>query len=345
MSIITWITKYLYIFLVSLAASLFFTPLVRKAALKFKAIDQPCERKIHTRPIPLWGGLAIYLAYMLSLFLIAFPYSSHLKSIIIGSVFVLLLGVIDDVKPVPATLKFFVLIGLTVWLSRYGIIVRLTGLYIIDVIVTILWIVGVSSAFNAIDNMDGLAAGITCIVSLLFFIVAFSSGQWAFGLLSIALTGAALGFLPYNFHPAKIFLGNGGSMFLGFNLGAIAVMGEWSSNRFIALTIPVLILAIPIFDILYVVILRYRQGLTPTFSQIISYCEKDHLSHRLQRLGLEQREVVVLLYILSLCLGLGAIMLKVELDAYDAAILIVQAFLIILIIGVLLNIKGNNRQV
>jgi UDP-GlcNAc:undecaprenyl-phosphate GlcNAc-1-phosphate transferase len=192
--------------------------------------------------------------------------------------------------------------------------------------------------------MDGLATGIASIVSLMFFIVAFSSGQWWFGLLSCALLGATLGFLPFNVHPAKIFIGNGGSLFLGFTLGTIAVMGEWSESRFIALTIPLLILAIPIFDILYVVILRYRQGLTPTLPEIINYCGKDHLSHRLLRLGFRQRGVVILLYILSLCLGLGAIMLKVEMNAYDAAILIVQAAMIILIVGALLNIKENNQH-
>jgi UDP-GlcNAc:undecaprenyl-phosphate GlcNAc-1-phosphate transferase len=317
--------------------------LVRRIAIIFGLLDQPSERKIHTYPIPLWGGLAVYLAYALSLF-IALYYSNPLKSIVFGGLIVLLLGLIDDVRPVSATIKLVVLMALTLWLSSYGIIIRFCGIYIIDIAVTILWIVGITSAFNSIDNMDGLASGIAGIVALLFFIVAFTSAQWWFGLLSCAIFGATLGFLPFNFHSAKIFLGNGGSMFLGFSLGTIAVMGAWSTNRFIAFTIPILILAIPIFDILYVIVLRYKQGLTPTIKEIISYCGKDHLSHRLLGLGFKQRGVVILLYILSLCLGLGAIMLKVEVNEYDAAILIIQALLIILIMGTLLNIKLNNRQ-
>lgn len=340
-----WIKKYILVFLLSLGVCWILTPLIKRLAILFGAIDCPNERKIHDHPIPLWGALAIYIAYLLSLFLIAFQDASHLKSIIFGGLPVLLLGIIDDVKPVPATIKLFLLVSLSLWLTKYGIIIHLSGIYLIDAAATILWIVGVTSAFNSIDNMDGLATGIAGIVAFMFFIVAITSAQWSFGLLSCALAGALLGFLRFNFHPAKIFLGNGGSMFLGFSLGAIAIMGTWSKNIFIAFTIPVLILAIPIFDILYVIILRYKQGLTPSLKDIISYCGKDHLSHRLLGLGLKQRQVVILLYLLSLCLGLGAIMLKVEVNEYDAAILAIQALLIILIIGVLLNIKGNNQHI
>lgn len=340
----SWNSRYLFVFLVSLSASLIVTPIVRKIALRFGILDLPNERKIHTQSIPLWGGLAVYLCYAFSLFL-TFYYTNPLKSIVFGGLIVLLLGLIDDVKPVPATIKLLVLIVLTFWLARYGIIIQLSRVKIINIMVTVLWIVGITAAFNSIDNMDGLASGIAGIVALMFFIVAFTSHQWWFGLLSCAILGAISGFLPFNFHSAKIFLGNGGSMFLGFTLGTIAVMGNWSENQFIAFTIPILILAIPLFDILYVIILRYKQGLTPSLKDIINYCGKDHLSHRLLGLGLKQRQVVVLLYLLSLCLGLGAIMLKVEINEYDAAILITQAFLIILIMGELLNIKGNNQHV
>lgn len=339
-----WVKRYLFVFLVSLFTSLTVTPLLKRLVLRLGILDQPSERKIHTQPMPLWGGLAVYLAYAFSLFL-TFYYTNPLKTIVFGGFVVLLLGLIDDVRPVPATLKLVVLMGFTFLLSKHGIVIQLSGVYIIDIIVTILWIVGITSAFNSIDNMDGLATGIAGIVSLMFFIVALTSCQWWFGILSCALLGATLGFLPFNFHPAKIFLGNGGSLFLGFSLGTIAVMGEWSENRFIAFTIPVLILAIPLFDILYVSILRYRQGLTLSLREIINYCGKDHLSHRLEGLGFKQKRVVILLYILSLCLGLGAIMLKVEVNEYDAAILIIQALLIILIMAVLLNIKGNNNAI
>ena len=207
-----------------------------------------------------------------------------------------------------------------------------------------LWIVGITSAFNAIDNMDGLASGISGIISLMFIIVAIASAQWAFGLLACSLCAASIGFLYFNFHPARIFLGNGGSLFLGFTLGIIAVLGSWSTNRVIAFTIPLLIMAMPIFDILYVIILRYRQGLTPNIREIINYCGKDHLSHRLLGLGFRQGRVVLLLYVLSLCLGLGAVLLKVELAEHKAFILIVQALMIVLIMGILLNIKGNNQK-
>lgn len=343
-SLLYWAVKYFFVFIGSLFLGLVFTFLVKKLALRIGILDQPSERKIHQRPIPLWGGLAVYLAYCIPILAFAFKEAVNMKSLLFGGLPVLLIGLLDDIKPVSGMIKFILLIILTAWLSKYGIIVKISGFYPLNLLVTVLWIVGITSAFNAIDNMDGLACGVSGIIALLFFIVALTSRQWSFGLLSCAIGGAVLGFSPFNFYPAKIFLGNGGSLFLGFTLGTIAIMGVWSSNPVIAYAIPLLIMAIPIFDIVYVVLLRYKEGLTPSIKEIIDYCGKDHLSHRLMALGLGQRQVVVLLYLLSFCLGLGAITLKVELNQYDAAILMVQAFLIILIIGVLLNIKGNVQR-
>lgn len=332
-----WFRKYIFIFLFSFVASLSITPIIKIIAIRLGIMDRPNERKIHTHPIPLWGGLAIYAAYSLAI-LINLYYSAPLKIIASAGFIVLLLGAIDDVKNIPATIKFIVLVILTIWLSFYNIIVRFSGWYPVDLLVTILWVVGVTSAFNSIDNMDGLAAGIAFIAASLFAIVASTSNQWWFGVLSCALAGATLGFLKYNFKPAKIFLGNGGSMFLGFTLAAIAVMGEWSNNRLIAFTIPILILAIPIFDIIYVVIRRQAEGITKSLKEILNYSGKDHLSHRLEALGLSRKRVVVLLYFLSICLGLGAIMLRAETYA-DVFLLFMQMGFIIASIVILLNIR------
>ena len=332
-----WITKYIFIFFLSLILSLLFTPIIRLIAKRLGVLDRPSERKIHTHSIPLWGGAAIYFAYVLAIIL-NLQYSNPLNVIFGGGLIVLLLGVIDDVRSIPATIKFLALVILTIWLSFYKIIVQFSGFYPLDLFVTILWIVGVTSAFNSIDNMDGLATGVAFIAAGMFAIVASTSTQWWFGVLSCSIAGATLGFLRYNFKPAKIFLGNGGSMFLGFTLAAVAVMGKWSSNRLIAFSIPMLILAIPVFDIVYVVVRRQAEGTTKSLREILIYSGKDHLSHRLEGLGLTQKRVVVLLYFLSISLGLGAVMLRTETYA-DVFLLFLQMGCIVSAIVILLNIR------
>lgn len=334
-----WFKRYVLVFFVSLFFSVIITPLVKKIATALKIMDHPNERKIHAKPIPLWGGVAVYIAYLFAL-ITAFYYSNPLKIILTSGGIILLLGAWDDIRDIPAIVKFFALVTLTIWLSTEGIVIKLFNNLYPDIIVTIVWIVGMTSAFNAIDNMNGLAGGIAGICSLMFFIVAFQSEQWWFGLMSCALCGATAGFLPYNFKNAKVFLGNGGSMFLGFTLASIAVMGEWSKNRLIAYSIPLLILAIPIFDLAFVIFSRQITGVTKTFKEIISHSGKDHLSHRLVSFGLTQTQSVVLLYLLSFSLGLGAISLRTEIPI-DTIILFVQALGIISIMILLLTAKRH----
>jgi UDP-GlcNAc:undecaprenyl-phosphate GlcNAc-1-phosphate transferase len=344
-----WRNTFIFVFLFSLIFSLVITPLVRYFAQKLQIYDRPDKRKIHTRAVPLWGGIAVFLPFAFSLFLTRY-YSNPLKIIVYGACVALIVGVIDDIrKGLSGTVKFFILVGLTLLLVKYGIVLHLLPhtnvfFYTVDIILTILWVVGVTSAFNAIDNMDGLAAGVACIAATFFFIVAVQTGKLWFGMLSAALAGSCLGFLRYNFRPATIFLGDAGSFFLGFTLAAMSVMGEWNENPFIASVIPVFILGIPIFDIIYVVVWRHANKVTRTFSEALSHCAKDHLSHRLVALGFSQRRAVLLIYLLAICTGICAIVLRNSTSGFDSILLMIQGLVVLLIIMEVMIIGTRHIQ-
>lgn len=337
-----WLSKSILVFAIALATSFILCPLMRNIALRINFLDYPDKRKLHTEPIALGGGLAVYFSYALALVL-TFYYSTALKVLVVSGLVVFLMGLIDDFKGISAIIKFFILVILSIWLGFHGVIIKFSGVYPIDLMVSVLWIVGVTCAFNAIDNMDGLASGIAFIASAMFFIVATLTNQWWFGIISCAMMGATLGFLPYNYHPAKIFLGNAGSFFIGFTIACVAIMGEWSQNRFVAYTIPVFILAIPIFDIIYVVINRKTRGITKTLKEMLAYSGKDHLSHQFLKIGLTQGRTVLLLYALSFSLGIGAIVLRNE-NLTDAILLFGQLFFIILVILIFLTSEKRIKK-
>jgi UDP-GlcNAc:undecaprenyl-phosphate GlcNAc-1-phosphate transferase len=200
--------------------------------------------------------------------------------------------------------------------------------------------VGITNAFNFLDGLDGLATGLVIISSLVFFIIALQTNQSYLGYLTVVLAGSALGFYPYNFHPARIFLGDSGSQFLGFCLASFAVMGKWSQhNVSVCLIVPVLVLGVFIFDITYISAARIIQGKITNLRTWIEYVGKDHLHHRLLNLGFTQLQTIFLIYLISLCLGLGAIAITGVLGHF---ILVLQAFAIFTILTVLMNIKKRD---
>lgn len=332
-----WNKAYLTAFLISVFAALFSTPIVRMIARKFDFLDYPDERKNHSSPVPVLGGVAVYIAFLAGVFSASY-YSNAVKVILSGGLLLLVMGIIDDKKKIPATVKVLTIAALAIALSRFGIIIKLSHFYILNLAVSVFWILFITSAVNAIDNMDGLACGICGIAATFFFIAAFRTHHGLFAIISAALCGATFGFLPYNFKPAKIFLGNGGSFFLGFTLAAIAIMGEWSDYSLISFTIPTLILAIPIFDLSFVVLWRFKKGITRSFKDAILYSARDHLSHRLERLGLTQRRVVTILYLLSIGVGISAtIALPVD-SFFEEGLILFQAFVMLSILIIAINI-------
>jgi len=331
--------RWLFLFVFSFLLSFLLTPLVRYIAVRFKVLDVPNGRKIHKQPIPLLGGLAIYVSYIITLFL-NFSFSRQLKGIVLGGTIIMIMGIVDDIKHVPASSKLIIQVLAALILIGYG--VRLDFLpnswwgRAGEIILTSVWLVGITNAVNFFDGMDGLAAGLAAICSLSFFVIAHLTGQAYLGFLTIALAGSSLGFIRYNFKPASVFLGDGGSTFLGFTLAGLAVMGEWAEhNPKVALTLPILILSVFVFDMVYITISRILTGTVRNFRDWIEYTGKDHLHHRLVSIGFNEIQSVVLIYLIAACLGIGGITLIASLELRTYFVLI-QAILMLIIIVVLM---------
>lgn len=325
---------YIYAFIVALVLSYIFTPIVKKFAWKIGAIDIPNDtRRMHTKPIPRIGGLAIFGAFVLTSVLVL-PLTRTVEGILLGSAFIVALGVFDDIKNLPAKIKLIGQIAAAGILVLYGIRVEwitnpLGGMFYLgklSIPLTIFWIVGVTNALNFIDGLDGLAAGVASIASLALLIVAIGEGQEPVVILTAILTGSAMGFLPFNFNPAKIFMGDTGAMFLGFVLAAISIEGAIKSAAAIALAVPILILGLPIFDTAFAILRRAVNGYP------IMKADKGHLHHRLMAIGLNQRQTVLILYSISGLLGISAIVLS-QIGLLEAGIILTVLVGIAVVLG------------
>jgi len=335
--------KWLFLFVFSFLLAFFSTKVIGRIAAKLKILDHPNERKIHKKPIPLLGGLAIFGSYVATI-IFNFNFSRELKGVVIGGTIILIIGLVDDIKHIPATWKLISQVLASSILILYG--VKLSFLPSTwwgnagEVLLTVIWVVGITNAVNFFDGMDGLATGLTVIGSLSFFIVAEITGQSYLGFLTIALAGSCLGFLKFNFKPASIFLGDAGSTFLGFTLAGIAVMGGWAEkNPKVALSLPIIILSVFIFDMIYITIARVWDGRVRNFKEWIEYTGKDHLHHRLLTLGFNETQTVLLIYLIAACLGIGGINL-IATEDLKIYFEFIQAFIIFIIV-VILMITGR----
>ena len=324
--------EYILAFLVAMAVALIVTPSVIKLALKTGAVDLPNERKVHKVPIPRIGGLGIYIAFMVALgFSVSVSnldgISLHeIAGLTLGGTLIVALGLIDDYKNLPAKVKLVgqifaaavVVLGFDI---RIDFITDPLGDYIylewIAIPATIFWIVGLTNTINLIDGLDGLAAGVAAIASITILLVAMKQNFFLVTILTAALAGASAGFLFYNSNPAKIFMGDTGSMFLGFMLAGISVIGTVKSTATIALIVPILALGLPILDTTFAILRRYFGG-KPIFQP-----DKGHLHHRLLKLGFTQRQAVLLMYIISAMLGLSAVALT-EVSSQIAVVLLLM---------------------
>jgi len=298
-------TTYMLIFASALALAIGSTPLARKLAPRLGVMDQPSARKIHTRPMPRLGGAAIYLAFILALLIFEDrAYISQLVGILTGATLISFCGIWDDRWGLRPLLKLGVGQPLAALiLIASGIRVSFLHHPLLNILVTIFWVVGITSALNLLDNMDGLSAGVATVAAAFFLLLAAMNGQYLVGSLAAALLGACLGFLFYNFNPASIFMGDTGSLFIGFILAAVGIKLRFPGRMdVVTWMIPVVILGVPIFDTTLVVISRLRRGLNP-----ITHPGKDHLSHRLVAMGWTQREAVMAIYLI--CGGLGLVAL------------------------------------
>ncbi|GAW93130.1 glycosyltransferase family 4 protein [Calderihabitans maritimus] len=290
--------------------ALLVTPFIRKVAISMGAVDIPNERKIHKEPMPRMGGLALYLAFVIPVLLIQ-PLDRPLMGLVAGGSIILVLGLADDFFGISPSVKLLGQVIGALVLVFFGVQVDFLtnpfdGMIFLGklaVPVTIFWVIGITNAVNLIDGLDGLASGTSAIAAVTVAVVAMAEGQVQVGYYALILAAAVLGFLRYNFFPAKIFMGDSGSLFLGFNLAALAVMGLTKGATIISLFVPVLILGIPILDTFFAILRRYISG------RSIFQADREHLHHRLLEVGLSHRQAVLVIYALNGILGASAILL------------------------------------
>lgn len=299
------------------------TPLVRQAALRLRILDHPSGRKTHAAPVPLMGGAAIYIAFIAALALWGERrYVNEVVGIFVGATLVSLAGALDDRRGMKSYVKLAVQLAAAVILVISGVQVRLFH-GVLDILLTVLWVIGITNAFNLLDNMDGLSSGVATIASAFFTLLAAMSGQYLVGTLAAALCGACLGFLVYNWNPARVFMGDTGSLFLGFLLAAVAIKLRFPMNSAsITWMIPVFILALPIFDTTLVFVSRLRRGKNP-----LTTPGKDHVSHRLALVTGSQREAVLLCYLIAGATGLASVFLTQA--NFQEALVVALAILIL----------------
>ena len=329
---------YVLAFVIAAGVALLVTPGVIFFAKKTGAMDAPDPRKVHKRPIPRIGGLGIYLAFMAAMITIvnSVPVEPdvafELTGLGVGGTLIVILGLIDDYTNLPAKVKLLgqivaacvLVIGFDV---RIDFITDPFGDYLflewLAIPATVFWIVGLTNTVNLSDGRDGLAAGVSCIASTTIFLVALQQDIMVVAVFCAAIAGAAIGFLYYNFNPARIFMGDSGSMFFGYMLAGISVIGAVKSAATIALIVPILALGLPILDTTFAIIRRYRGGV-PIFKP-----DKGHLHHRLLDLGFTQRQAVLLMYVISALLGLSAVALTEVSSQFAILIVCVVVFVVL----------------
>jgi UDP-GlcNAc:undecaprenyl-phosphate GlcNAc-1-phosphate transferase len=293
--------------LLALALALYGVPMARRAALKFGIVDCPDGRlKRQCAPVPYLGGLAIYLAFLISL-IFTFEFRHDVLGIVLAGTLVMMLGLIDDFGVLTPGIKLTGQLLAVFILIKSGIRIEIATLpEWVDIALTVVWMVGIINAFNLLDIMDGLAAGIGVISAALLCIVAVLNGDHTIAFMLAALIGSLLGFLRYNWSPALIYMGDAGAMFIGLMLGSLSMIGKYTEGHSISLLTPVLILGMPIFDTLFVMYIRFLRGL-PIFLG-----SPDHMAIRLRHWGLSVQQVVLLSYGGSACLGgIGLLVMSV----------------------------------
>lgn len=279
------------------------TPVLRVAARRFGVIDHPSQRKQHVVPTPLLGGVAIYLAFMVALLLLGNRfYVNQVTSIVLGATIVSFLGLWDDRRGLTPGVKLLGQFLAASILVMSDVRINFLPWAPLNIAATLLWVVGITNAFNLLDNMDGLSGGVACIAAVFFLLFAAMSKQYLVGALAAALVGACAGFLFYNLNPASIFMGDTGSLFLGYVLAAVGIKLRFPDNSaFVTWMVPVIALGLPIFDTTLVSISRLRRRLNPMTTP-----GKDHLSHRLARVTGSPREAVLICYLVAGACGIVA---------------------------------------
>jgi len=355
-----WILLYFVVVLETFLVSLVMVPPIVRLAQKQGVLDKPGQRKVHKAPKPLMGGVAIFSSFavviagnLAGLFIAVesdwfqhhfpeivrlFPLIRNVLPRVIvvltGGFFIHLLGLLDDIFKRTDLIQDQILVQgiVAVLVAVAGVRTHFMPTEGLDILITALWIIGMTNGFNLLDNLDGLTAGVSIIAAMLLFGIALLQGQIFFAMILIALVGSCFGFLYHNFYPSKLFMGDSGSLFLGYMFGALTVMGSYvveSSSSLLPVIMPILILSIPLYDTFSVMFIRWREG-RPLFLG-----DKRHFSHRLLELGMSHRGTVIFIYLVCLCVGSTATLLP-YVSVTGNIIILVQAVIIYALITILI---------
>lgn len=330
--------------IVCFIASILITPLVKKLAIKIGATDAPNQRKVHAKIMPRLGGLAIYISFIIGLVILR-PEAPYNSAIILGSLIIIITGVIDDMKELSAKIKLLGQLAAAALVVIWGgvqvsfINVPFGGpieFGVFSIPLTILWIVGITNAINLIDGLDGLAAGVSSIALITISGMAIIMGDQYTVMLASIVLASTLGFLIYNFHPAKIFMGDTGALFLGYMIAVLSLLG-FKNVTFISLIVPVIILGVPISDTFFAILRRI------VHKQPLSAPDKSHLHHCLLRLGYTHRQTVLMIYAMAAFFGLSAVIFS-QAKLWGSFLLIAILLLIIEIIAESIGLVGKNYR-
>lgn len=332
----------LYLF-ICFVASIILTPIIKKLAIKWNVTDKPNDRKVHNKAMPYLGGLAIYISFMIGL-IISHEKSPYLWPIIIGSGIIIVTGILDDIYDLSPRTKFIC--------QLLAAVVALIGGFDLEFInlpfggqvefgyfsipLTILWIVGITNAINFIDGLDGLAAGVSSIALITLSIMSLIQGDFFVLTIALVLLGSTLGFLPYNFYPAKIFMGDSGALFLGYMIAVLSLLG-FKNITFLSFVIPIIILGVPISDTFFAMMRRFIQR------KPLSSADKLHLHHRLLSSGFSHRQTVLIIYGIAIMFSLVAIIFSMA-TVWGSLLIIALLLLIIELFAELIGLAGKDYK-
>ncbi|MDO8536102.1 MAG: MraY family glycosyltransferase, partial [Candidatus Omnitrophota bacterium] len=329
-------------FITSVVISYLITPFMAALAARIGYLDHPKTNKVHAHSTPLLGGVAIAIAFFIAILsqwdiVKAFQMDPKITALLAGAAVLLVLGLVDDRVGMGPNIKLFGQFMAAMILYKSGLRIGFLGGYYLNLAVTYLWLIGVTNAFNLLDNMNGLSAGIAVIASFFFGAIALINNQWMVAIISFALCGSCLGFLRYNFPKARIFMGDAGSLVVGFLLSSLAIFGNWKSYGLTtSIAVPLLVLAYPIFDTTLVTVMRIREG------RSIFQGGRDHSSHRLALLGFKSKRAVLVIYAICITLGVSAMMVSI-LPFINGVFIIGFVFLALLLLGIRLSMVDTGR--
>lgn len=329
--------------LICFITSILITPVVRRLAFVVGATDRPNQRKVHQTLMPRLGGLAIYLSFLLGI-IIFHPESQYSMYIFIGSIIIIITGLLDDLYELPARYKLIGQLFAAITVVLGGIQVTFINLPlggqlefgVFSIPITVVWIVGITNAINLIDGLDGLAAGVCSIALITIASIAFVKGDIYVFSIGLIVLGSTLGFLLYNFHPAKIFMGDTGALFLGYMISVLSLLG-FKNVTFISFIVPVIILGVPISDTLFAIIRRV------VHKKPLSAPDKSHLHHCLLQVGFSHRKTVLIIYAISAFFGIAAVIFS-RTTLWGGFTLLILLIIIIELFAELIGLVGKNYR-